>query len=121
MQACYYPYTLEFRRPSGTSRGVLTRKDTWLLLLRDADAIGIGECNMFRGLSYDDRPTYESALAGLHPLTEDRSPYPWVHDLLMERAAPSEQAELWHHCRAVCAQIHLMRGPANRGEPVEVR
>jgi o-succinylbenzoate synthase len=65
MHACIYPYKLEFRRPSGTSRGVLTHKETWVLLLRDDGALGIGECNMFRGLSYDDRPDYESVLNGV--------------------------------------------------------
>ncbi len=65
MHACFYPYKLEFKRPSGTSRGVLTHKETWVLLLRDAGALGIGECNMFRGLSCDDRPEYESVLTGV--------------------------------------------------------
>ncbi|AVR47447.1 o-succinylbenzoate synthase [Christiangramia fulva] len=62
MSASFKKYTLYFKRPSGTSRGVLTEKDTWFLRITDGEKIGIGECNMFRGLSYDDRPDYEEKL-----------------------------------------------------------
>ena len=49
--------------PSGTSRGILQTKDTYFLLLQDKNKIGIGECGVFKGLSIDDRPDYESTLA----------------------------------------------------------
>lgn len=62
MKACFTKHTLEFKRPAGTSRGVLHLKETWLLLLREGERIGLGECNMFRGLSHDDRPDYEEEL-----------------------------------------------------------
>ncbi len=34
MQATYQKYILNFKRPSGTSRGVLTEKETWFLILK---------------------------------------------------------------------------------------
>jgi len=62
MRACCIKHTLRFKAPSGTSRGVLHDKDTWFLLLRAGDRLGVGEVNMFRGLSYDDRPDFEQRL-----------------------------------------------------------
>jgi o-succinylbenzoate synthase len=37
-------------------------KETWYLILESDGKIGIGECGLLRGLSYDDRPDYESKL-----------------------------------------------------------
>ncbi|MCW5519564.1 o-succinylbenzoate synthase [Aureitalea sp. L0-47] len=62
MQASRLKHILQFKNPSGTSRGVLTTKDTWFLILKQGDNFGIGECGMFRGLSYDDRPDFEKKL-----------------------------------------------------------
>ncbi|MES2863933.1 MAG: o-succinylbenzoate synthase [Bacteroidota bacterium] len=62
MKATYKKYILNFKRPSGTSRGVLTEKETWFLLLEENGKIGIGECGLLRGLSVDDRPDYEEKL-----------------------------------------------------------
>ena len=55
-------HTLNFKRPSGTSRGVLTSKETFFLVIEQEDKKGIGECNLFRGLSADDVPDYEAKL-----------------------------------------------------------
>lgn len=63
MKATYKKYILEFKTPSGTSRGVMTKKETWFLILRNGAAYGIGECGILRGLSIDDVPTYESKLS----------------------------------------------------------
>ena len=60
--ATYFPYVLEFKRPSGTSRGVLNTKETWFLVLSETGRQGIGECGLLRGLSIDDRPDYEEKL-----------------------------------------------------------
>nr|WP_321224331.1 o-succinylbenzoate synthase [uncultured Psychroserpens sp.] len=60
--ATYKPYTLHFKTPSGTSRGILKTKDTWFIILNKSGKIGIGECGMFRGLSIDDRPDFEEKL-----------------------------------------------------------
>lgn len=62
MKAIYKKYILNFKRPSGTSRGVMTEKETWFLILKDNDKIGIGECGILRTLSVDDRPDYEEKL-----------------------------------------------------------
>lgn len=62
MKATYQKYILNFKRPSGTSRGILTEKETWFLLLEDKGKIGVGECGLLRGLSIDDRPDYEAKL-----------------------------------------------------------
>lgn len=62
MQAKYYKYILNFKRPSGTSRGVLTQKESWFLVVEDKERTGIGECGILRSLSYDDRPDYEEKL-----------------------------------------------------------
>jgi len=53
---------LEFKRPSGTSRGVMTEKETWFIVLEKDGKKGIGECGILRGLSADDRDDYEEKL-----------------------------------------------------------
>ena len=53
---------LEFKRPSGTSRGVMTEKETWFIILEKDGKKGIGECGILRSLSADDRDDYEEKL-----------------------------------------------------------
>ena len=62
MKASYHQYMLDFKRPSGTSRGILTQKETWFLILEHNGKMGVGECGLLRGLSIDDRPDYEEKL-----------------------------------------------------------
>ncbi|APY07333.1 o-succinylbenzoate synthase [Winogradskyella sp. J14-2] len=62
MQATYHKYTLNFKRPSGTSRGVMTTKETWFIIVKSENKTGVGECGILRGLSVDDRPDYEEKL-----------------------------------------------------------
>lgn len=62
LQASYHKYLLQFKTPGGTSRGVLTEKETWFLILKGDAGYGVGECAVFRGLSADDRPDYEAKL-----------------------------------------------------------
>ncbi|GAA3739953.1 o-succinylbenzoate synthase [Flavobacterium ginsengisoli] len=62
MKASYNKYLLEFKRPSGTSRGIMTEKETWFIILEENGKKGIGECGILRGLSADDRPDYEEKL-----------------------------------------------------------
>ncbi len=65
LKACYTPYTLHFKEPSGTSRGILLDKDTYFVKVWDdtnPHRIGLGECALFKGLSADDRPGYEAML-----------------------------------------------------------
>ena len=81
MQAKVKKYTLDFKRPSGTSRGILTQKETWFLILENKGSYGIGECGMFKGLSLDDVPGYEDKLQ-------------WVCD-----AIEKGTSDLWHELR----------------------
>ncbi|HCF02883.1 o-succinylbenzoate synthase [Flavobacterium sp.] len=62
MKATYHKYLLHFKRPSGTSRGIMTDKETWFIVLEQDGKKGIGECGILRGLSCDDRPDYEKKL-----------------------------------------------------------
>ena len=64
-KATFKQYFLEFKQASGTSRGVLTTKETYFLEITDGDKKGIGECGIFRGLSFDDLPEYEEMLQWL--------------------------------------------------------
>lgn len=62
MKATFQQYILNFKLPSGTSRGVLKTKETWFIIINDNHKIGIGECGLFRGLSSDDRSDYKEKL-----------------------------------------------------------
>ncbi len=62
MKASYKKYTLDFKRPSGTSRGILSLKDTYFLIINDGGSFGIGECGLLKGLSIDTLSDYEEKL-----------------------------------------------------------
>ena len=62
MKATYHKYILNFKKPSGTSRGIMTEKETWFIILENKGKKGIGECGLLKGLSIDDRPDYETKL-----------------------------------------------------------
>ena len=62
MKATCHQYMLQFKTPSGTSRGIMTEKETWFIILEENGRKGIGECGILRGLSADDRPDYEEKL-----------------------------------------------------------
>jgi o-succinylbenzoate synthase len=63
LKASYHKYILDFKQPSGTSRGVMTHKETWFIIIENNQKKGVGECGILRGLSCDDRPDYEEKLA----------------------------------------------------------
>ena len=65
LKAKYSLYNLNFKEPSGTSRGVLLQKETWYISIWDdinPNIVGKGECAIFRGLSFEDDPQYEKML-----------------------------------------------------------
>ena len=62
MKASFQKHILNFKRPSGTSRGVLKTKETYFLILKTEESNGVGECGILRGLSVDDTPDYEKKL-----------------------------------------------------------
>lgn len=53
LQFHYEPFKLSFKRPSGTSRGILTEKIGWIIRITDNQTTGIGECSIIEGLSPD--------------------------------------------------------------------
>ncbi|MRT17269.1 o-succinylbenzoate synthase [Vitellibacter sp. q18] len=65
MIATFQKHILNFKRPSGTSRGVMNSKDTYFIILKNEERIGVGECGLLRGLSIDDRSDYEEELTGV--------------------------------------------------------
>ena len=73
-----------FKRPSGTSRGILTEKKCWLLSIYDSSnpAIkGVGECSIIEGLSpdFENDEQYEAILEALvHDPELDLSNYPSI-------------------------------------------
>lgn len=64
LRASFQKHTLQFKQPSGTSRGVLRTKESWFILIQNSKTFqwGIGECGLLKGLSADDRPDYEEKL-----------------------------------------------------------
>ncbi|MBS9773532.1 MAG: o-succinylbenzoate synthase [Tenacibaculum sp.] len=86
LKATYKKYILNFKQPSGTSRGVLKTKETWFIIISDEKKTGIGECAVFRGLSYDDNENYEEKLKwvcnninlGLSNLLSECKEYPSI-------------------------------------------
>ncbi|MGL5681426.1 MAG: o-succinylbenzoate synthase [Marinifilaceae bacterium] len=62
------PYRLQFKEAGGTSRGILTTKETYFVKVWDSvnpSCYGIGEAALFRGLSAEDCPEYEETLANV--------------------------------------------------------
>ena len=86
MRAFYKKHVLIFKNPSGTSRGILKKKETWFIILNVEDRFGIGECGLLRGLSIDDVPEYEEKLKwvclnvnlGLKELLEQLTDFPSI-------------------------------------------
>jgi len=86
MKATYHRYILNFKKPSGTSRGILSNKETWFIIINYAGKQGIGECGLLKGLSIDDRTDYEAQLLwtcenihfGLQKLYEKNVEFPSI-------------------------------------------
>lgn len=65
LQATYQKYTLRFKFEAGTSRGVLTERDTYFIKIFDDKqpaCFGLGEASPLKGLSLDDLPDFEDRL-----------------------------------------------------------
>lgn len=100
LKADFQKYNLHFKVPSGTSRGVLKQKETYFLKLQKSNKKGVGECNLFRGLSADDVENYEEILtdfcekinAGEEILWEDYRKFPSIQ-FGFEQAQLSLQSE----------------------------
>lgn len=80
LKASCFKHRLYFKRPSGTSRGVLNSKDSWFIQMWNSEKpewIGIGECSLIEGLSPDALPEFELILHeicnSIHDICESSS------------------------------------------------
>jgi len=57
-------YELNFKLPSGTSRGILTTKESWFFVAENKDwkYPAVGECSVIRGLNPDPMDQFEHVL-----------------------------------------------------------
>ena len=76
MRAKFKKHRLEFKRPSGTSRGVLTTKDSWFLIIEENGKTGLGECSLIEGLSPDNHLEIESLLQTICAALESKTKLP---------------------------------------------
>lgn len=68
MRLAYAPYRLHFKKPAGTSRGVMTDKLTYFIKVydeKDPSRYGIGEAAVFEGLSPEADSRFEYKLVEL--------------------------------------------------------
>jgi hypothetical protein len=59
------PLKLYFKRPSGTSRGILKEKNSWIIEIvdnSDRRIKGVGECSIIESLSPDWNDSYVNSL-----------------------------------------------------------
>lgn len=63
MKATFKKYTFHFKRPSGTSRGVYTTRDSWFIFVGEGESTGIGECAPLPDLSIDNQKQMSVKLA----------------------------------------------------------
>ena len=62
MQIEFHKKILRFNNPAGTSRGVLHEKISYIVVVRDGDKLGIGECSLLPQLSPDNMELFEDYL-----------------------------------------------------------
>lgn len=70
-----YPYTLLFKRPAGTSRGIYKEHKVWYVIVYDTEDLshyGIGECAPLFDLSCDYNGNYEQTLSGFCQQLEEK-------------------------------------------------
>lgn len=65
LEASYEKRVFDFKRPGGTSRGVMTQKKAWFISIwdsRNPQVVGTGECSIIEGLSpdYENDEQYEA-------------------------------------------------------------
>lgn len=119
MKASFHKHILRFRKPAGTSRGVLTEKPAYFIALQNPDTgyTALGECGMLPGLSADDRPHYESMLASTVEALNSGSELP---DLLTwpSIALGVETARLNYHCGKTGMVFPSRFSNGNAGIPI---
>lgn len=68
LKASFRKHVLNFKKPAGTSRGVMNTKDCYLLEVYfegEPNTVGTGECSPLWGLSIDPEESYEPILTAL--------------------------------------------------------
>ncbi|WP_353718271.1 o-succinylbenzoate synthase [Dyadobacter sp. 676] len=93
LKIVYKPHTLHFRREAGTSRGVLTQKTSWIVMITDSEKPGVagyGECGPLPGLSVDDIPDFEAQLADVCSIFNelDLEVFPFNLGIILEQLIP---------------------------------
>jgi o-succinylbenzoate synthase len=93
LRVVYQKYILDFRFEAGTSRGVLSHKDSYFVKIYDEEQptlFGIGECSLLKGLSIDDLPDFEKQLAQVCEAFNclDLEVFPWNLDIIIEQLIP---------------------------------
>lgn len=76
MRARFKKYTLNFRQPSGTSRGVYTTRDAWFIFITDGTSTGIGECAPLPDLSIESPHKMSSKLLQVCEQIDQYSQFP---------------------------------------------
>lgn len=76
--AFWKKHLLKFTTSRGTSRGRLNDKPGWFIILKNSDtaSVGVGECGLLPGLSYDDRAGYEEKLNAAVKAWKANAPLP---------------------------------------------
>lgn len=77
LQASFQKFTLQFKIPGGTSRGVLQTKDSWFISVWDESnpsIKGVGECSIIPNLSIDPWWDFDQILQNL---VSDINNYEW--------------------------------------------
>ena len=122
-----HKHLLNFKIPGGTSRGVLTSKDTYIVRLFKVDRlVAIAEFNRFEGLGIDPLTSYldklkksVEQLLGLLDSVADLND-PRIDGLLQENSAyPSIQfglEQLTLSYLSITSPFHLFDSPFSRGE-----
>lgn len=85
LKAHCFSYTLDFTFPAGTSRGVMTTRGMYFIVLEHNGQKGIGECAPLPGLSEDDTLNLELVQA--------------MVDRLKEAPLPNDTHEVYHQVR----------------------
>lgn len=93
LKIVYKPHTLHFRKEAGTSRGVLTQKTSWIVIVTDSEKPGVagyGECGPLPGLSVDDIPDFEAQLADVCSIFNelDLDVFPFNLAIILEQLIP---------------------------------
>lgn len=93
LKIVYKPHTLHFRKEAGTSRGVLTQKTSWIIIITDTEKPGVtgyGECGPLPGLSVDDRPDFEAQLADVCNIFNDLDldVFPFNLGIILDQLVP---------------------------------